>query len=357
MGLIRAKRISHNEPVSTKEKLNVALIGLGRAGQFHLQSLRMISGLHLVAVADVDESRAAHTALEERCRSTTEWMDVIHSEDVDGVIIASPTHCHFEQITAALDNGKAVFTEKPLGTSLEQIDACFSMAADKHLPLFVGFNRRFDPTFASLAGNCQEGVAGRLQCIRVTSRDSPLPTMDYIRHSHGIFHDCIVHDFDMLRYITRRDPVEIYATGSSFVEEIGAMGDFDNVMVTLRYPDGLLASIDVNRFASYGYDQRIEVFGDKGMIQAENRTPSSTVIADREGFTRPAIEYSFPTRYREAYRLELEAFLKCMKEKSAPPVTHHDVRMSFVLCELGETACRENRPIRVDSHPAYQPAT
>jgi myo-inositol 2-dehydrogenase/D-chiro-inositol 1-dehydrogenase len=135
------------------------------------------------------------------------------------------------------------------------------------------------------------------------------------------------------------------------------MGDFDNVMVTLRYPDGLLASIDVNRFASYGYDQRIEVFGDKGMIQAENRTPSSTVIADREGFTRPAIEYSFPTRYREAYRLELEAFLKCMREKATPPVTHHDVRMSFILCELGETATRENRPIRVDSHPAYQPAT
>jgi myo-inositol 2-dehydrogenase/D-chiro-inositol 1-dehydrogenase len=188
--------------------------------------------------------------------------------------------------------------------------------------------------------------------LRVTSRDSPLPTMDYISTSHGIFHDCIVHDFDMLRFITGKDPVEIYSVGSSFVEGIGALDDLDNVLVALRYDNGMIASIDVNRFASYGYDQRIEAFGSKGMLQAENRSPVSTVLSSDEGLLRPTIEHSFPTRYREAYLQELTAFSDCLREGAPVPITHEDVRMSFILSELGEQSHREARPIRVSEHPA-----
>ena len=167
------------------------------------------------------------------------------------------------------------------------------------------------------------------------------------------FHDCIVHDFDMLRFITGKDPVEIYSVGSSFVEGIGALDDLDNVLVALRYDNGMIASIDVNRFASYGYDQRIEAFGSKGMLQAENRAPVSTVLSSDEGLLRPTIEHSFPTRYREAYREELTAFSDCLREDAPVPVTHEDVRMSFILSELGEQSHREARPIRVSEHPAF----
>ena len=336
------------------EKLNIALLGLGRAGKFHIQSIQSIPGISLRCVVDVDESLARCLAEELQCDYSTAAEGPLGQADIDAVIVASPTQEHYGQIIAALDAGKPVFTEKPLGSTLEEIDTCFDLAKRNELPLLVGFNRRFDPSFSSLVRGVKEGQVGVLQMLRVTSRDSPLPTMDYISTSHGIFHDCIVHDFDMLRFITGEDPVEIYSVGSSFVEEISALGDLDNVLVALKYDGGMIASIDVNRFASYGYDQRIEVFGSKGMLQAENRSPLSTVLSSGDGLLRPTIEHSFPTRYREAYRQELAVFSDCLREGTPMPVSHDDVRMSFILSELGEQSHREARPLRVTDHPALK---
>jgi myo-inositol 2-dehydrogenase/D-chiro-inositol 1-dehydrogenase len=339
--------------MASSEKLNMALLGLGRAGKFHIQSIQSIPGINLRCVVDVDESLAKRLAKDLECDYSTSAEGPLGQANIDAVIVASPTHAHYGQIQAALEAGKPVFTEKPLGSSLKEIDTCFGLAKRSGLPLFVGFNRRFDPSFSSLARGVKDGQVGVLQMLRVTSRDSPLPTMDYISTSHGIFHDCIVHDFDMLRFITGKDPVEIYSVGSSFVEGIGALDDLDNVLVALRYDNGMVASIDVNRFASYGYDQRIEAFGSKGMLQAENRSPVSTVLSSDEGLLRPTIEHSFPTRYREAYREELTAFSDCLREGAPVPVTHEDVRMSFILSELGEQSHREARPLRVSEHPAF----
>jgi len=339
--------------MASSEKLNMALLGLGRAGKFHIQSIQSIPGINLRCVVDVDESLAKRLAKDLECDYSTSAEGPLGQANIDAVIVASPTHEHYGQIQAALEAGKPVFTEKPLGSSLKEIDTCFGLAKRSGLPLFVGFNRRFDPSFSSLARGVKDGQVGVLQMLRVTSRDSPLPTMDYISTSHGIFHDCIVHDFDMLRFITGKDPVEIYSVGSSFVEGIGALDDLDNVLVALRYDNGMIASIDVNRFASYGYDQRIEAFGSKGMLQAENRSPVSTVLSSDEGLLRPTIEHSFPTRYREAYLQELTAFSDCLREGAPVPITHEDVRMSFILSELGEQSHREARPIRVSEHPAF----
>ena len=338
--------------MASSEKLNMALLGLGRAGKFHIQSIQSIPGINLRCVVDVDESLARRLAKDLECDYSTSAEGPLGQANIDAVIVASPTHEHYGQIQAALEAGKPVFTEKPLGSNLKEIDTCFGLAKRSGLPLFVGFNRRFDPSFSSLARGVKDGQVGVLQMLRVTSRDSPLPTMDYISTSHGIFHDCIVHDFDMLRFITGKDPVEIYSVGSSFVEGIGALDDLDNVLVALRYDNGMIASIDVNRFASYGYDQRIEAFGSKGMLQAENQSPVSTVLSSDEGLLRPTIEHSFPTRYREAYLQELTAFSDCLREGAPVPITHEDVRMSFILSELGEQSHREARPIRVSEHPA-----
>ena len=229
------------------ENLNIALLGLGRAGKFHIQSIQSIPGISLRCVVDVDESLARRLAKELQCDYSTDAEWPLGQADIDAVIVASPTQEHYGQIITALDAGKPVFTEKPLGSTLEEIDTCFGLAKRNELPLLVGFNRRFDPSFSSLARGVKEGQVGVLQMLRVTSRDSPLPTMDYIRTSHGIFHDCIVHDFDMLRFITGEDPVEIYSVGSSFVEGISALGDLDNVLVALKYAGGMIASIAAAR--------------------------------------------------------------------------------------------------------------
>ena len=332
------------------EKLNIALFGLGRAGKFHIQSIQSIPELNLKCVMDLDESVAKRVAKDLECDYSTNIDDPLGQNDIDAVIIATPTNEHHKQIEATLKANKPVFSEKPLGNSLTEIDSCFELAEKTDLPLFVGFNRRFDPSFSSLASEVKASKVGQLQMLRVTSRDSPLPTMDYISKSNGIFHDCIVHDFDMLRFITGKDPVEIYTLGSSFVEEIRALNDLDNVLVALKYDNGMIASIDVNRFASYGYDQRIEVFGSKGMLQAENRLPITTLLSNNDGLLKPKIEHSFPTRYREAYQRELEAFRDCILQGAETPITHQDVRMSFILSELGERSYTENKPLSVPNN-------
>ena len=332
------------------EKLNIALFGLGRAGKFHIQSIQSIPELNLKCVMDLDESVAKRVAKDLECDYSTNIDDPLGQSDIDAVIIATPTNEHHKQIEATLKANKPVFSEKPLGNSLTEIDSCFELAEKTDLPLFVGFNRRFDPSFSSLASEVKASKVGQLQMLRVTSRDSPLPTMDYISKSNGIFHDCIVHDFDMLRFITGKDPVEIYTLGSSFVEEIRALNDLDNVLVALKYDNGMIASIDVNRFASYGYDQRIEVFGSKGMLQAENRLPITTLLSNNDGLLKPKIEHSFPTRYREAYQRELEAFRDCILQGAETPITHQDVRMSFILSELGARSYTENKPLSVPNN-------
>ena len=333
--------------MDSQEKLNIALFGLGRAGKFHIQSIQSIPELNLKYVIDLNESVAKRVAKDLECSYSTDIDEPLSQNDIDAVIIATPTKEHHQQIQAALKANKPVFSENPLGNSLNEIDSCFELAKLTDLPLFIGFNRRFDPSFSSLASDVKDSKVGQLQMLRVTSRDSPLPTMDYISKSNGIFHDCIVHDFDMLRFITGKDPVEIYTLGSSFVEEIKALNDLDNVLVALKYDNGMIASIDVNRFASYGYDQRIEVFGSEGMLQAENRLPITTLLSNNIGLLKPKIEHSFPTRYREAYQKELESFRDCVLQGIPAPITHHDVRMSFILSELGEKSYNENKPLSV----------
>lgn len=325
----------------------IALIGLGRAGKFHLQSIRTLPQIELAHVVDVNPEQAKQIGEQFNCESSTNMVAALEDSSVDAVIVATPTGEHYHQIIASLKAGKAVFTEKPLGNGLDEIKECFKTAREVGKGLFVGFNRRFDPSFADLAHQVQNGAIGSPHLMRVTSRDSPLPTMDYIRTSHGIFHDCIVHDFDMLRFITQQDPVEVYAIGSNFVDEIRNLNDLDNVLVSLKYESGLLASIDVNRFASYGYDQRIEAFGGLGMVQAENKSPRSTVLSNQSGISRPVIEHSFPTRYREAYVEELKTFHHCVSTGTPFPIDESDVVMSHILCEKAEQSFKEGRPVQV----------
>ena len=339
--------IRSSKSMNQDKPLRIALIGLGRAGRFHLQSIRTLPQIELAHVVDVDPEQAARIGSDFNCASSTDMDAALEDTSIEAVIVATPTGEHYQQIIASLNAGKAVFSEKPLGNGLNEIRECFSTSQKAGKGLFVGFNRRFDPSFSDLASQVQAGAIGSPQLMRLTSRDSPLPSMDYIRTSHGIFHDCIVHDFDMLRFITHEDPIEVYAIGSNFVEDIRDLKDLDNVLVSLKYESGLLASIDVNRFASYGYDQRIEAFGGQGMIQAENRSPRSTVLSNQSGINRPLIEHSFPTRYREAYIEELKVFHHCIRTGKPLPIGESDVIMSHILCDKAEQSFKEGRPIKL----------
>ena len=330
------------------DPFGIAVLGLGRAGSFHLESLRQSSAAALVSVFDTDEKRAQETAQQQVCSAAKSAEEAIANPAVDAVVVSTPTDTHFDYVVAALEAGKPVFSEKPLGRRLEQLDTCYELAEQKGLPLFVAFNRRFDPSFASLITQVHDGGIGDLRFVRTVSRDSPLPSMDYLRISGGIFHDCMVHDLDMICQIACETPSHVSAFASSFVEEIGDMNDYDNVVASLTFPSGVVASIDVNRDSVVGYDQRVEAFGSGGMLQADNWHNTSVTHATPTGFSRPLIDHSFPTRYREAYRIELDYFVECLEGKRSVPVTHQDVRVNHLLACGLEIAAREKRVVAFD---------
>lgn len=325
--------------------LNIAILGLGRAGSFHLHSLRQTHEAQVAYVYDTDNIRAKQIAERENCRAADSAEHAVTSNDVDAVIVAAPTDFHFEQVQMCLEAKKPVLTEKPLGRHLHEIDKCFNKSSEQSTPLFVAFQRRFDPGFSSLVHGVHSGQLGQLQYVRSVSRDNPVPSTDYIRTSGGIFHDCMVHDLDMVCHITQETPTLLSAFGSSFIPGIGACDDFDNVVASLAFPSGTTAAIDINRRSVYGYDQRIEAFGDGGMIHADNYHNTSVTRATADGFLRPPVDYSFPTRYREAYLQELLCFVRCARGDEEVPVTHEDVRVNHLLACGLEIAAREKRVV------------
>ena len=327
--------------------VRISLLGLGRAGSFHLASIRALPGVELLQVHDTDRARAERVAAEYGCGVAADAKEATVAPEVDAVVVATPTQTHFEYVAAALEAGKPVLSEKPLGTDVAQIDRCFARAGEQGVPLLVAFQRRFDPSFAAVAKAAHEGRVGPLQFIRSVSRDNPVPSLDYLRSSCGIFHDCVVHDLDLVCYVAGEAPEEVFAFGSNLVPEIREIGDLDNVIVTLRFPSGLLASIDVSRQGTHGYDQRIEVLGTGGMVQAENRAQTTAVLSTREGSTRPPIDHSFPTRYLDAYRAEFACFLECVRGEREVPITHADVRLSHRLADAAERSARGGRLVRL----------
>ena len=326
----------------------ICLLGLGRAGSFHLQSLRSMDDATIACVYDVDQAKAESIADKHGCIYAKTASDAIERDDIDAVIIATPTDMHFEFVQQSLHARKPTLTEKPLGRHLHEIDDCFNLAANNETPLFVAFQRRFDPSFEALVHAVKSGSIGQLQFVRSVSRDNPVPSPEYIRISGGIFHDCMVHDLDMVTHIVGEVPTHIAAFGSSFIDPIGKLDDYDNVVASLTFPSGIHATIDINRKSVFGYDQRIETFGDGGMLQADNHHKTSVTSASDRGFLRPPVDFSFPTRYREAYQLELESFVRCARGEEPVPITHQDVRVNHLLATGAEIAAREQRVVRFD---------
>ena len=327
------------------DPLNISLIGLGRAGNFHLQSLRLMDEARVGCVYDPDLAKSREVAKRLECQIAASESDAIDRDNIDAVIVATPTDYHFEYVQRSLNAGKPTLTEKPLGRHLHEIDDCFSQAKACDAPLFVAFQRRFDPAFASLVESVKSGGVGQLQFVRSVSRDNPVPSLDYIRTSGGIFHDCMVHDLDMVYHIVGEVPTHLSSFGSSFLPGVAEAGDFDNVVASMTFPSGITASIDINRKSVFGYDQRIEAFGDAGMLQADNYHNTSLTQAGSSGFQRPPVDYSFPTRYREAYLNELKCFVRCARREIEVPISHGDVRVNHLLASGLEIAAKEKRVV------------
>jgi myo-inositol 2-dehydrogenase/D-chiro-inositol 1-dehydrogenase len=326
--------------------MKLALLGAGRIGQVHAANIHHHPRAELHAVADVNAEAARALAERLGVRASTDVDAVLGDPALDGVLICTSTDTHVELILKAAQRKLPVFCEKPIDLDLAKVDACLAEVERAGVPLFIGFNRRFDPHFRALRDAVQRGEVGDVEIVKITSRDPSPPPLSYVRVSGGLFRDMMIHDLDMARFLLDEPPVEIFATGACLVDPgIGEAGDIDTAMVILKTRRGALCHIDNSRRAAYGYDQRIEVFGSKGMLRADNPVPTTVTRSSREGVVSDRPYAFFLERYPEAYRAELDHFLDVIAVRSAPLVTGRDGREALALADAALRSLKLGAPV------------
>jgi myo-inositol 2-dehydrogenase/D-chiro-inositol 1-dehydrogenase len=334
--------------VTTTAPVRIGVVGVGRIGAMHAELVaQRVPGAVLAAVADARADTAAATA----SRFGVPASDVdalVTSPDVDAVAICSSTDTHVDVMVAAAEAGKAIFCEKPLSLELAEVDRGLAAVAAAGVALMVGFNRRFDAAHGAVHDAVVSGQVGDPHLVRISSRDPAPPPLDYVKVSGGIFLDMTIHDFDMARFVTGSEVVEVYAEGAVRIEPaLSALHDLDTVVVTLRHANECLTVIDNSRQAVYGYDQRVEVFGSKGMAVSENPSAYSGVVRTADGGRLPPLPYFFLERYTPSYVREWEAFVAALQAGEPPPVTGADGRAPLVIGLAAWRSVHEHRPVAI----------
>ncbi len=327
--------------------LRFGVLGAGRIGRVHSKAIAGTPGAALVAIADPIATAAQDMADAYNC-DIRAIEAIIGADDIDAVVICTPTDTHADLIEQAARAGKAIFCEKPIDLSVKRVRQCLKVVAAQNAVLMVGFNRRFDPDFIAVKAAIDAGHVGSVEMVTITSRDPGAPPVDYIKRSGGIFRDMTIHDFDMARWLLGEEPETVIAAASNLVDPaIGKAGDFDSVNVILRTASGRQAIITNSRRATYGYDQRIEVHGSLGAVAADNMRVANIEVAGANGFTRPPLLDFFMTRYVTAYANEIAAFVAAVTKGAPTPTTGADGLAALVLADAALESVQTGRAVTV----------
>ncbi|WP_170762471.1 inositol 2-dehydrogenase [Ruegeria lacuscaerulensis] len=325
--------------------LRIGLLGAGRIGRVHAQAIISHPQSQLCALSDAN-SEAAESLAAEHDATVRSSEEIIADPSIDAVLIATPTDTHSDLIEAATRAGKAVLCEKPVDLDLERAIACKSIADATGQPVMVGFNRRFDPSFSALKSAADRDEIGAAEMLSITSFDPAPPPVSYVQVSGGLFRDMMIHDFDMANFLMGQLPQHISAVGTSIIDpEIGRAGDVDTAVVTMSYADGKIAVIKNSRRSVYGYDQRIELLGSGGLLQAHNILENSVVKSTVDGVVGAKPTYFFLERYMPAYRAEWDAFVTAALSGSAMPVTLDDGVAALAMAEAATRSAQSGRPV------------
>ena len=326
--------------------MRVGLIGAGRIGRIHAGNVAL-AGATLVAVADAVEGAAREVAALHGARADT-LEAALAGPDIDAVLICSSTDTHADFIERAAKAGKAVFCEKPVDLDSGRIEACLKVVEAAGVPLMIGFNRRFDPSFAEAKRRVAAGEIGTVELVTILSRDPGPPPQAYVARSGGLFRDMMIHDLDMARFLLDEEPVVVHAVGSCLVEPyIGAAGDVDTAAVLLRTASGKICQISNSRRATYGYDQRFEVHGARGMVRAHNVPLTTVEVATGDGFRADPVLPFFLERYAAAYRAEMAAFVAVVTQGVAPSPSGLDGLKAQRLADAATLSARTGQPVTV----------
>lgn len=327
--------------------LRFAVLGAGRIGQVHARAINSVAGAELIAIAEPFEAAAKAAKEKFGCEIRT-IEEVAAASDIDAVVICTPTDTHANLIELFAKAGKAVFCEKPVDLSVERVKQALATVEAEKATLMVGFNRRFDPDFMAVKAAIDNGTVGDVEMVTITSRDPGAPPAEYIKVSGGIFRDMTIHDFDMARWLLGEEVETVVAQASNLVDPaIGALGDYDSVNVILRTASGKQAVITNSRRATYGYDQRIEVLGSKGMVAAKNMSEANVQVATAEGFSEPPLLNFFMTRYTAAYANEIAAFVKAVAEGTATPTTGLDGLKALELADAALKSAQTGQAVKL----------
>lgn len=331
--------------------LKLGIVGTGRIGQLHVSNInKLVEGAEVIAAADpyIDYSREALEALGVKY-IYSDYKELLANDEVEAVIVASSTDTHSEISIAAARAGKDVFCEKPIDKDLDKIKEVLAVVKETGVKFQTGFNRRFDHNFRRVRDMVDNGRIGDPHIIKVTSRDPAPPSIDYVKVSGGIYFDMMIHDFDMVRFLSGSEVVEVYAHGAVLVDPaIGEAGDVDTAIVTLKFANGAIGVIDNSRQAVYGYDQRVEVFGSKGMAKCENDKPSTVEVMTTEEPTTDKIYHFFLDRYTGAFIDQFTGFVEAIVEDKPTPVDEMDGYRAVQIAYAATQSAKEGRPVKVE---------
>jgi myo-inositol 2-dehydrogenase / D-chiro-inositol 1-dehydrogenase len=326
-----------------------AVIGCGRIGRMHARNVAAHPRAELVAVHDVVGAAAEATGAALGARVAGSVDELLADPGVEAVLIASSTDTHVDLLTRAAKAGKAVLCEKPIDLDIGRVEACWREIGGLDPLVMVGFNRRFDPSFRALRERVRAGEIGRLEQVVITSRDPGPPPVSYIEVSGGLFRDMTIHDFDMARFLAG-DIVEVQAMGANLVDPaIREAGDIDAAMVVMRAASGALVHVNNSRRCAYGYDQRVEAFGERGMLRAGNRRPTTVEAwgAERTEAKDPALHF-FIERYAEAYVAEIDHFVDCFEQGTKPLAGFEEGREALRLADAALESAKTGRVVRIE---------
>ena len=327
-------------------QVKIGVIGMGRIGKIHYSHLRhQIPEAEVVMVADKDKNGLPEDIPQ------VDADTLIGHPDVDAVVICSPTDTHADYVEQCARRGKHVFCEKPLDLSLTRIEQTLAMVQQSGIQLMLGFNRRFDANFMKLKALVDAGDIGDVQLVKITSRDPSPPPLAYLKSSGGLFLDMTIHDFDMARYMMGKEVKEVYAAAAVLTGgAVAEAGDIDTAVVTLKFEDDSMAVIDNSRKAVYGYDQRLEVFGSKGMAHVENNKSDSHVYYHEKGVASALPLHFFMERYTTSYLTEMKAFVASIRRKQPVPVGGRDGLQAALIAIAARQSVEKNAPVMVSGN-------